>query len=119
MNSMNKRTAGAWGEDLVVRVLRQRGHEILARNVRTRWAEIDIVSRHAQVIWVIEVKTRSSEAFGAPEQAVDWRKQHKIAKLGSALVRRWAMPDTPILFVVAGVLTSPTPRVRFINTSAC
>ena len=56
---------------------------IVARNVRFREGEIDIVAARAGVLAFVEVKTRRSVAFGSPAEAVTWRKQRKIRTLAS------------------------------------
>ena len=55
---------GESGEEQACRELRRRGYAILARRYRTRHGEIDIVARDGEVLVFVEVKTRSTEAFG-------------------------------------------------------
>ena len=71
---------GRWGEDEAAAYLKGRGYEILARNSRTPYGEIDIVTKRGDMIIFIEVKTlRSSKNF-FPEQNVTARKQaHMLA----------------------------------------
>ena len=71
---------GKWGEDAVAAYLAERGYEIIARNVRTPYGEIDIVSRQADITIFVEVKTRTSNRMGLPEDSVNLRKQaHMLA----------------------------------------
>ena len=51
---------GKWGEDAVAAYLKERGYEILARNARTPYGEIDIVAKQEDVYIFVEVKTRTS-----------------------------------------------------------
>lgn len=78
---MNKRqSTGQWGEATAARYLVQKGYQIIERNVRTPYGEIDIVARQDQAVVFVEVKTRTSRKFGAPEVSVSARKQaHMIA----------------------------------------
>lgn len=71
---------GKWGEDAVAVYLAGRGYEILARNARTPYGEIDIVAKQEDVTIFVEVKTlRLSKDF-FPEQNVTARKQaHMLA----------------------------------------
>lgn len=71
---------GARGEEIAARYLRKRRFKILERNFTTPLGEIDIIARQGQTLAFIEVKTRSSRAFGAPAEAVGPRKQHQIIK---------------------------------------
>jgi len=71
---------GKWGEDAVVAYLTERGYEILARNARTPYGEIDIVAKQANICIFVEVKTRTSNKMGLPEESVNLRKQaHMLA----------------------------------------
>jgi putative endonuclease len=71
---------GQWGEEAVVAYLTQRGYEIMARNARTPYGEIDIVAKQADITIFVEVKTRTSNKMGLPEESVNLRKQaHMLA----------------------------------------
>ncbi len=71
---------GKWGEDAVAAYLAERGYQIVARNARTPYGEIDIVARQADITIFIEVKTRTSNKMGLPEDSVNLRKQaHMLA----------------------------------------
>jgi putative endonuclease len=66
-----KDAVGRFGEQLAVGHLETAGLEILARNWRCRQGELDIVARDGSQLVFVEVKTRSSRAFGSPAEAVD------------------------------------------------
>lgn len=71
---------GKWGEDRVAVYLAERGYEIIARNTRTPYGEIDIVARQAGITIFVEVKTLTSSKNFFPEQNVTTRKQaHMLA----------------------------------------
>ena len=71
---------GKWGEDTAAEYLIQRGHEISARNVRTPYGEIDIVSKQGDTTIFVEVKTRTSNTMGLPEESITPRKrEHMLA----------------------------------------
>lgn len=74
---------GRYGEDLACRVLRDDGLEVLARNWRCAAGEIDIVAAASGVLVVCEVKTRSSDAFGPPEEAVTAAKVRRLRGLAA------------------------------------
>ena len=73
---------GKIGEDLAVDFLRKHSYEILDRNWRYRKAEVDIIARKKEVLAVVEVKTRSSNYFGDPQ---DFIKSKKIKLLVEAV----------------------------------
>ena len=71
---------GKWGEDAVVVYLAERGYEIIARNARTPYGEIDIIAKQTDIYIFVEVKTRTSNKMGLPEESVNLRKQaHMLA----------------------------------------
>jgi putative endonuclease len=71
---------GRWGEEKAEEYLLKKGYEIIGRNVRTPYGEIDIVAKHADIIIFVEVKTRTSNKMGLPEESITARKrEHMIA----------------------------------------
>ena len=71
---VNKET-GKLGEDIAVHYLKQNGYVILDRNFECRQGEIDIIALDKKEIVFIEVKTRTSNKYGAPSEAVNKIKQ--------------------------------------------
>jgi putative endonuclease len=77
-----KQRTGAFGEEVTAQYLLARGDEILDRNWRIREGEIDLVSLSADGSFhFIEVKTRSSLAFGHPFEAINREKAHRMQRL--------------------------------------
>ena len=80
-----KQRTGAFGESKTAEFVTQRGDEILDRNWRIREGEIDLVSLSGDGIFhFIEVKTRSSLAFGHPFEAINAEKAHRMQRLALA-----------------------------------
>ena len=75
---MNIGTTGSAGEEYAAEVLTRKGYEIITRNYRSRFGEIDIICKNDKFIAFVEVKTRSSEKYGEPKEAVNFHKQKKI-----------------------------------------
>lgn len=71
---VNKET-GKLGEDIAVHYLKQNGYVILDRNFECRQGEVDIIALDKKEIVFIEVKTRTSNKYGAPSEAVNKIKQ--------------------------------------------
>jgi putative endonuclease len=74
-----KQILGRWGEKKAERFLVEKGFEIIDRNARTEYGEIDLVARKGDETVFVEVKTRSSTAFGFPEESVSKIKQQHLA----------------------------------------
>lgn len=71
---------GRWGEEMTAAFLQKLGDEILDKNARTPYGEIDLVTRRGGVTVFVEVKTRTTRSFGLPEEAITPRKQgHMLA----------------------------------------
>jgi putative endonuclease len=71
---------GRQGEELAVEYLQKNGHEILHRNWRYSRYEIDIITLKKGIPHFIEVKTRSTSAFGKPEESVNGKKLRDLLK---------------------------------------
>lgn len=81
-----RKNFGAWGEDYAAGYLIQRGYTIIGRNVRTPYGEIDLIALDGDVLVFVEVKTRSSSAYGFPEEAISKQKAtHMLASAQSYL----------------------------------
>lgn len=73
-------TFGKLGEQIAAVFLREKGYQILARNYRFKRSEIDIICRKKELLIFVEVKTRSSKAFGEPETFVSHNQQEAIIR---------------------------------------
>lgn len=69
---------GKEGEDLAAEFLSRQGYEIVERNFRYKRSEIDLIVRKENWLVFVEVKMRSSDAFGYPEEFVDYKKAKNI-----------------------------------------
>lgn len=78
---MNNRKFGDCGEDLACRYLEKNGYEILERNKHySRFCEIDIIAKIKKTIVFVEVKTRKTNAYGTPVEAITRTKYENIKK---------------------------------------
>jgi putative endonuclease len=79
---------GRRGERAAEKHLRRNGYRIVARNFRAAGAEIDIVAMDRDTLVFVEVKTRQSFGAGAPNEAVDARKQARMRRAAEAFALR-------------------------------
>ena len=77
-NKITSKQLGDRGEQVVVDYLVTAGHEIVARNYKTKLFEVDIVSRKDRALYFTEVKYRGSNDFGAGLDFIDKKKQEKM-----------------------------------------
>jgi putative endonuclease len=113
-------TAHAWGrrgEDIAHRFLRDRGFKIVARNYKTAngSAEVDLVAWDGPVIVFVEVKTRASEEFGAPSDAVDAEKRRHIIRAASDYLRRAELPWNAARFDIVSIVIAENTEVTHIR----
>lgn len=79
---------GKLGEDLAVEYLEKNGYKILDTNWRFQKAEIDIIAQIEDTLAIVEVKTRSSIAFGLPQDFVNQKKIQLLLKAVNAYVNQ-------------------------------
>ncbi|MCK4726834.1 MAG: YraN family protein [Anaerolineales bacterium] len=71
---------GKWGEKVASEYLVKTGYQVLDRNVRTEYGEIDLIAEQGCVLVFVEVKTRQSSTYGYPEESITRLKiDHMIA----------------------------------------
>lgn len=74
-----KQDIGEWGERVAGAYLAARGVEIVARNVRTPYGEIDLIGRYRGELVFVEVKTRTNTRLGLPETSItDQKSAHLV-----------------------------------------
>ena len=102
-NKITSKQLGDRGEQVVVDYLVTAGHEIVARNYKTKLFEVDIVSRKDRALYFTEVKYRGSNDFGAGLDFIDKKKQEKmrLAVAGFLATHPEYADLTPILAVAA------------------
>ena len=92
------------GEAAAAEWYESQGYEVLARNWRSRVGELDLIVRKGRRFVFCEVKARSSDAFGAPAEAVTMAKQRRIRRLAAAWLEDAPARPTEIRFDVVSVL---------------
>jgi putative endonuclease len=99
-----RRALGASGEAAVAAWYAEHGYEVVAQNWRCRAGELDLIVRRGRTFVFCEVKTRSSDAFGAPVEAVTRDKQIRLRHLAARWLEDAPLHPTEIRFDVASVL---------------
>ncbi len=106
---------GKFGEDIASKYLEEKGYKIKERNYRTFLGEIDIISEYKGSIIFIEVKTRRSDKFGYPEEAINFNKQQKIIKNALCYLAKYNLWKTNYCFDVILVSISNHKEVKRIK----
>lgn len=100
MNQRTRQQKGEKGEQLAVAFLESKGYTILDRNYFFERAEVDIVAYDENKIVFAEVKTRSGNSHGEPEDAVSDQKRKNIFKASEAWLYERKMDGAPVRFDV-------------------
>lgn len=114
----NTSAQGSVFEDIAADYLRKNGLAIVERNVRFKFAEIDIVAKDNGVLCFVEVRSRANSQYGNPEASVNFRKQDKIIKAASAYLQR-LYPRIPMCrFDVIGITgTKEKPVISYFKNA--
>ena len=99
----HKRAKGKFGEDEAVLWLTSQGYEIVDRNVVNHAGEIDLVAREGDTLCFVEIKARSTKAFGPAIAAVDARKQRRISRAAALYLAMKKLHNSPCRFDVLGL----------------
>src|SRR6202789_1693215 len=87
MNNMRMQR-GAAAEELAAQYLKVRGLKVLARNLRCKAGELDLVCLDGGVLAIVEVRQRGSPEFGGALASVTWTKQRKIIRTAQFFLQR-------------------------------
>ena len=109
---LRSRSIGRYGEDLAARYLQAQGLALIDRNWRGRNGEIDLVALHDGVLVVCEVKTRTTEAFGGPIEAITPTKLQRLRELASEWLTAHDLPVEGLRIDVVGVRLPVRGRAR-------
>lgn len=104
--TVSKRKQGSVGEDAAVQFILAQGYRLFFRNYRvSRFGEIDIIALDHSTICFIEVKARTSIAFGLPREAVTHHKRETIRLLASYFLGKYPeFSNHPVRFDVVEII---------------
>jgi len=113
------KAAGRRGEDLAHRFLRKQGYTIVARNYRLSSgdAEADLIAREGEDLVIVEVKTRATDQFGPPEQAVNPEKRRHLMRVAREYARKTDTPWEQVRFDVVSVVLREPPEITLLKAA--
>ncbi len=106
---------GRRGEEMAVAYLQAKGYTLLETNYRTKRGEIDCIFLDGEELVFVEVKTRSSNRFGDPLEAVGYRKWQQITRVAEQYLAQHGDGDYSIRFDVIGIITGTVPQINHIE----
>jgi len=86
------RETGNRGEGIAADYLRKKGFEILERNFKNKFGEIDIIAKDKDVLIFVEVKTKIGIEFGLPEEMINPGKLHRIRNMAMLYMSGKSVP---------------------------
>ena len=108
-NKTFNKVTGDSGEKLALEYLKNNKYKILKTNYKTSIGEIDIIAKLENTIVFVEVKTRVSDKFGLPREAVNYHKQYKIRQVASQYIKFNKLFDSlcrcDVIEILAGKIT--------------
>ena len=106
---------GDTAETKVAAHLKKQGHEILARNWRTKFCEIDIVSRRGDMVYFTEVKHRKTNAQGGGIAAITPKKQKQMAFAAEFYAMQNKLSGSNLLLAAASTAGVPPKLVEYLE----
>lgn len=109
---MNKshRQIGNEGEDLACEFLINKGWKILQRNYYSGRSEIDVIAKDGEFYVFVEVKSRSTDFFGRPEEFVNKKKVQRVFQAAETWIIEKNLSGAPMRFDVIGILISKSDK---------
>ncbi|HQX16804.1 MAG TPA: YraN family protein [Anaerolineales bacterium] len=108
---------GKWGEDVAAEYLVERGCKIVARNTRTPYGEIDIIAKQGNVIIFVEVKTRTSNKMGLPEESITARKRQHMVSAAEHYAAEHEIDNWQIDVISIEGKPGSTPKVTYFENA--
>lgn len=102
---------GEEGEKIAIQYLKSKGYIIHHTNWRMSHLEIDIIAEHKDELVFIEVKTRSSDQFGEPEDAVDHQKEKGLIRLADVYLEHLQMEVLSRFDIIAIILNDSESNI--------
>lgn len=104
VNKQDNKYKGQRGEDIALLYLKKIGYQILQRNYKRKTGEVDIIAQVEDTIIFTEVKYRQSWDYGAPSQAVNYKKQKHIIKTAMFYIQEFSAYEMNVRFDVLEIV---------------
>ena len=108
---------GATGEQMATRYLIDNGFVILENNYHNRHKEVDIIALDQGELVFIEVKTRSTDYFMQPEEAVDHQKRQNLIRVANQYIRYHQRTEPARFDIIAIVKNDKETRIKHIRNA--
>jgi putative endonuclease len=103
---------GKEGEEIAKKFLINKGYDILESNWRYERKEIDLIARMGEIIAIVEVKTRSTDFYGNPEESVTRTKQNFLIKAADSYAQALDFEAEIRYDIISIVMKSGKPLIK-------
>ncbi|OPL15916.1 MAG: hypothetical protein AVO38_09515 [delta proteobacterium ML8_D] len=97
------RELGEKAEGFAEAFFKEKGYNVLERNYRLRWGEIDLILEDRSRIIFVEVKARLSSKYGQPQEAITYHKRRQIIRVAKWYLQKKGYLDREIRFDVLAI----------------
>lgn len=111
----HQKRLGEWGEAEARRYLETQAYVFIERNFRVPEGEIDLVMQDGDIVVFVEVKARTSNKFGAPEESVSKVKRQRLQRAAWAFLQEHEMLDSSWRIDVVAIEASPNRTIRRLD----
>ena len=111
---------GKHGEELAKKYLQAHRYVILQTNFRCKLGEIDIIAKNRHIVVFVEVRTRTSTAYGPAYNSVTYHKQQQVRRVALFYISKYNLVNTQFRFDVIGITLEPqtdTPHIDHIQNA--
>ncbi len=112
MHKNNKQIIGRLGEQLAEKYYQTLGFKLIAKNFYTRYGELDLVFKKRRQILLVEVKTRTNQNFGWPEEMITERKIQKMLRTYFILKNKLVLRSDPDIEICAIIIQQKQAKIR-------
>jgi putative endonuclease len=111
----HKKRLGDWREIEARRYLETKAYVFIERNFRVPEGEIDLVMQDGDIVVFIEVKTRTSDSFGTPEESVSGAKRKRLLRAAWAFLQERERIDASWRIDVVAIEASPNWAIQRLD----
>ncbi len=102
-----RRLLGSEGEILALGYLQDKGLKLMAKNYRCRLGELDLVMRNKEQVVFVEVRTKSSAAFGTGLESITLKKRTKLKLVAQQFLAHYGLQGADLRFDIVSVCKPP------------
>lgn len=108
---------GQQGEEQAKDYLKERGFKIIETNYRLKFGEIDIIAKDDDIFVFVEVKTKSTKAYGEPEEMINYKKKRKLIRLAKGYLQDKEISNVPFRIDVISVILKDEVRIKHFKSA--